>query len=67
MVSSDLGGVSEMAPPVPIPNTVVKRLSADDTAWATAWENRPVPGSLAPPFFVITVQTHGIRRGMEQW
>ena len=46
---SDLGGESEMDPPVPIPNTVVKRLSADDTARATAWEHRPVPGSLAPP------------------
>ena len=38
-----------MDPPVPIPNTEVKRLSADDTAWATAWEHRPVPGSLGPP------------------
>ena len=49
MVQSDLGGESEMDPPVPIPNTEVKRLSADDTAWATAWEHRPVPGSLRPP------------------
>src|SRR3990170_8664578 len=29
------GGWSEAEPPVPIPNTEVKRLSADDTAWAT--------------------------------
>ena len=29
------GGQSEVAPPVPIPNTEVKRLSADDTAPAT--------------------------------
>src|SRR3990172_7978221 len=29
------GGQSEVDPPVPIPNTEVKRLSADDTAWAT--------------------------------
>ncbi len=56
MVSSDLGGESEMDPPVPIPNTEVKRLSADDTAWATAWEHRPVPGSLAPPPFHMTVE-----------
>ena len=27
--------LSEVVPPVPIPNTEVKRLSADDTAWAT--------------------------------
>src|SRR5579862_5395523 len=33
-----------MVPPVPIPNTVVKRASADDTWWATAWENRSSPG-----------------------
>ena len=38
------GGFSEAAPPVPIPNTEVKRLSADDTAWATGWENRSPPG-----------------------
>jgi hypothetical protein len=63
MVSSDLGGESEMDPPVPIPNTEVKRLSADDTAWATAWEHRPVPGSLAPPPFHMTVE--GALRGMD--
>src|SRR5437764_12249921 len=39
-----LGGKSGVDPPVPIPNTEVKRPSADDTAWATGWENRPVPG-----------------------
>ena len=33
-----------MVPPVPIPNTEVKRLSADDTALVTEWENRPLPG-----------------------
>ena len=27
-------------PPVPIPNTVVKLISAEDTWLATAWENR---------------------------
>jgi hypothetical protein len=31
-------------PPVPIPNTEVKRSSADDTALATEWENRSPPG-----------------------
>jgi urate oxidase len=31
-------------PPVPIPNTEVKRFSADDTQWVTFWENMPLPG-----------------------
>ena len=31
---------SEEVTPVPIPNTVVKLLSADDTWWVTAWEIR---------------------------
>ena len=33
-----------MAPPVPVPNTVVKRRSADTTAGATRWDDRPAPG-----------------------
>ena len=37
------GGLSEGETPVPIPNTAVKPLSADDTAWATGWESRPPP------------------------
>ncbi len=41
------GGPSEAAPPVPIPNTAVKRLSADDTAPARTWENRSLPGGFA--------------------
>ena len=45
-VSGPPGGLSEAAPPVPIPNTAVKRLSADDTASERAWENRPLPGVL---------------------
>ena len=39
-----LGGESGVAPPVPMPNTVVKRSSADDTRVIKPWENRPVPG-----------------------
>ena len=31
-------------PPVPISNTAVKPLSADGTAWGTAWESRSSPG-----------------------
>ena len=41
------GGSSEAVPPVPIPNTAVKRLSADDTAPARTWENRSLPGGFA--------------------
>ena len=37
------GGHSEGATPVPIPNTVVKPLSPDGTAWVTAWESRKLP------------------------
>ena len=37
------GGYSEEATPVPIPNTAVKLLSADDTWWVTARENRTPP------------------------
>ena len=35
-----------MEPPVPIPNTEVKRPSADDTLGGTPWENMPLPGGL---------------------
>ena len=41
------GGSSEAAPPVPIPNTVVKRFSAYDTALVTEWENRSSPGGIS--------------------
>src|SRR3954467_14557744 len=40
------GGCVERATPVPIPNTEVKPLGADGTAWATAWESRKPPGLL---------------------
>ena len=39
-----------METPVPIPNTEVKRLSADDTRGATLWENMPLPEGLAKSF-----------------
>ncbi len=41
------GGFSGVDPPVPIPNTEVKRTSADDTALATGWENRSPPGGIS--------------------
>ena len=34
------------ATPVPIPNTMVKTGTADDTALATVWESRWLPESL---------------------
>ena len=34
------GGYREEVTPVPIPNTEVKLLRADGTAWATVWESR---------------------------
>ncbi len=45
--ADSLGGWSEAAPPVTIPNTEVKRLSADDTASARVWENRSPPGVIS--------------------
>ena len=54
------GGNSEREPPVPIPNTEVKPLSAEGTWLETARENRTLPDSkrlrrksnLRNPFFV---------------
>ena len=37
------GDNSEEVTPVPIPNTEVKLLSADDTWWETARESRTLP------------------------
>ena len=39
-----------MDPPVPIPNTVVKRRSTDSTVGATPWEDRSLPGFTNPLF-----------------
>ena len=39
------GDNSEEDPPVPISNTVVKLLSADDTWREAAWESRTLPVS----------------------
>ena len=40
------GDWSEVGPPVPIPNTVVKGLSADDTRGTSPRDNRPLPEAL---------------------
>ena len=42
--------------PVPIPNTEVKPSSADDTAGATLWESRSLPG-----FFISGNRINGRR------
>ena len=39
-----LGGYAEGVTPVPIPNTEVKPLRADGTAWVAVWESRSPPG-----------------------
>ena len=38
-----VGVHSDEGPPVPIPNTEVKLVSADNTWWATAREDRETP------------------------
>ena len=38
-----IGVNNDEDPPVPIPNTEVKLISAEDTWRATAWENRSMP------------------------
>ena len=46
------GDNSGEATPVPISNTEVKLLSADDTWWEAAWEIRTLPVFLLP-FFIF--------------
>jgi hypothetical protein len=58
------GGCSGVAPPVPFPNTVVKRPSAHDTAPATAWDNRSVPG---PPLIGCFAACHNDRSSWCAW
>ena len=38
--SSIVGVFNDEGPPVPIPNTVVKLICAENTWWATAWKDR---------------------------
>ena len=63
-VSGGPGGASGVVPPVPFPNTVVKRPSANDTAWATAWDNRPVPGPPLTLFYSICYMTGRARMSL---
>ena len=50
------GDNSEEVTPVPISNTVVKLLSADDTWWEAAWESRTLPVFYLPKYFTIAIQ-----------
>ena len=43
LTSKKSGDNSEEVTPVPISNTEVKLLSADDTWWEAAWESRTLP------------------------
>ena len=42
-LSWKVGVTNDEGPPVPIPNTVVKLICAENTWWEAAWENRSVP------------------------
>ena len=53
------GGYYEKATPVPIPNTAVKLLSADDTWVVTPRENRSLPTLYQNPEYI----TRGFVRG----
>ena len=48
---SKSGDYSGEVTPVPISNTVVKLLSADDTWWEAAWESRTLPVFYLPKYF----------------
>ena len=47
------GGNSEEDTPVPIPNTEVKLLCADGTAWESAWESRSLPKFILKKPFIL--------------
>src|SRR3954468_21464380 len=51
LVSHHFGGHSERETPLPIPNRVVKPLSADGTWPARAWESRSPPINLRAVLF----------------
>src|SRR6185437_12035930 len=50
------GGWSAVVPPVPIPNTVVKGRSADNTGGVARWNLRSPPGSSHFHSVVVTHQ-----------
>jgi hypothetical protein len=58
------GGTCEGETPVPIPNTEVKTLSPDDTAWATRWESRTPPQILSKRLISPEVSRFVLLKGM---
>ena len=48
ILSSKVGVNNGVGPPVPIPNTEVKLIRAEDTWRATAWENKSMPTLIYP-------------------
>jgi hypothetical protein len=48
------GGLSEVVPPVPIPNTVVKRFSTDDTEGVTPCGKYATARGTIQAFFFFT-------------
>ena len=55
--------------PVSIPNTKVKLLEANGTAWETVWESKWLPGlygSLAQSVEHMTFN-HGVRGSIPRW
>ena len=53
---ASFGGYSEKVTPVPIPNTVVKLLCADNTGRATAWELKSLPELMCKKSFSFLTQ-----------
>ena len=53
LTSKKSGDNSEEVTPVPISNTEVKLLSADDTWWEAAWESRTLPVFVLQIIFTI--------------
>ena len=58
-ISCISGDNSEEVTPVPIPNTEVKFLCADDTWWATAWESRKLPVNIRFASYCESLWPHG--------
>ena len=50
LIAHTVGVYYNEGPPVPIPNTVVKLISAENTWWETARENRSMPTQKASCF-----------------
>ena len=58
-----VGVYYDEGPPVPIPNTEVKLIGAEDTWWVTAWEDRLMPTQLKRPPNRAVVLLYRVYRG----